>query len=186
MANDRVSKALGEKFSFSIANASGATMIVAILAAMFDTLKITLTEGAPNTAVLSFNEPAKIVSAGYPCDAVLDDGTIATSLVATAMSSKKSIRQFREYIKENPRIMIDMIIQATIPAQFNETIEVIKYSPLIGSLAQELNINGFKSVDQISTDKVEIKNIGLEMAFDTLMLLPVPTGCTTTITFKFS
>lgn len=186
MANERVSKALGEKFSFSVTNSSGATKVIAILAAFFDTLKITLAEGAPNTAVLSFNEPAKIVSAGYACDAVLDDGTITTGVVATAMNLKKSIRQFREYVKENPRILIDMTIQATIPAQFNETVEVIKYSPLIGSLAQELSLNDFKSVDQISTDKVNINALGLEMAYDTLMLLPVPTGCTTTITFKFS
>lgn len=186
MANDRVSRALGEKFSFSIANTSGATKVIAILAAFFDTLNLVLTEGEPNIAVVSFNNPAKIVSAGYACDAVLDDGTIATGVVATAMNLKKSIRQFREYVKENPRILIDMTIQATIPAQFNETVEIIKYSPLIGSLAQELSINGFKGVDQFSTDKVVIPNIGLEMAYDTLILMPVPTGCTTTITFKFS
>jgi hypothetical protein len=102
------------------------------------------------------------------------------------MNSKKSIRQFRAYIRENPRILVDMTVQATIPAQFNETMEVIKYSPLIGSLAQEISLNEFKSVDQYSTDKININAVGLEMAFDTLILLPVPTGCTTTITFKFS
>lgn len=181
-ANDRVSRALGEKFSYSITNTSGAIVVIALLAAFFNTLQ--LTEGAPN--VVSFNNPAEIVSAGYACDAVLDDGTIAPGVVATAINLKKSIRQFREYVKENPRILLDMTIQASIPAQFNQTIEIIKYSPLIGSLAQELSINGFKGVDQFSNDKVIIPNIGLEMAYDTLMLLPVPTGCTTTITFKFS
>jgi hypothetical protein len=186
MANERVSKALGERFSFSVANTSGATKVVSILAAFFDTLKITLAEGAPNTAVLSYNDAGRIAAAGYPCDAVIDDGTILTGVVATAMNLKKSIRQFRDYVKENPRILIDMTVQATIPAQFNETIEVIKYSPLIGSLAQYLPLNDFRSVDQISTDKVNINAVGLEMAYDTLMLLAIPTGCTTTISFKFS
>ena len=186
MANERVSKALGEKFAFSIANTSGATVVIAILAAFFDTLKLSLTEGTPNTAVLSYSDAGRIVSAGYPCTAVMDDGTIATNVVATAMNSKKSIRQFKDYIKENPRILIDMTVQATIPAQFNETIEVVKYSPLIGSLAQSLSLNEFKSVDQQSTDKININNVNLEMAYDTLMLLPVPTGCTTTVSFKFS
>jgi len=182
MGNERVTKALGEKFSFSITNTSGAIVVIALLAAMFNTLQ--LTEGAPNT--ISFNNASEIAAAGYPCDAVVDDGTIMTGVVATAMNLKKSIRQFREYVKENPRILIDMTIQATIPAQFNQTMEVIKYSPLLGSLAQELSLNDFKSVDQFSTDKVNINAIGLEMAYDTLMLLPIPTGCTTTITWKFS
>ena len=182
MANERVSKALGEKFSFSITNTSGATVVIALLAAFFNTLQ--LTEGTPNA--VSFNNASEIVAAGYNCDAVLDDGTIKAGVVATASNLKKSIRQFREYVKENPRILIDMTIQATIPAQFNQTMEVIKYSPLIGSLAQELSLNDFKSVDQISTDKVNINALGLEMAYDTLMLLPVPTGCTTTVILKFS
>lgn len=182
MGNERVTKALGEKFSFSVTNTSGAIVVIALLAAMFNTLQ--LTEGTPNT--ISFNNASEIAAAGYPCDAVVDDGTIMTGVVATAMNLKKSIRQFREYIKENPRILIDMTIQATIPAQFNQTMEVIKYSPLLGSLAQELSLNDFKTVDQFSTDKVNINAIGLEMAYDTLMMLPIPTGCTTTITFKFS
>ena len=182
MANERVSKALGEKFAFSITNTSGATVVIALLAAIFNTLQ--LVEGAPN--VVSFTNPTDIIAAGYPCDAVLDDGTIAVGVVCTAMNAKKSIRQFREFVKNNPRVCVDMTVQATIPAQFNQTMEVIKYNPFIGALAQELSFNEFKSIDQQATDKININGIGLEMAFDTLCLLPVPTGCTTTITLKFS
>lgn len=186
MSNERISKALGEKFSFSITNTSGATKVIAILAAFFDTLKITLADGPPVTGVLSFNDPAKIVSAGYACDAVLDDGTIGVGVVATAMNLKKSIRQFREYVAQNPRILIDMSIGATNPAQFNETIEVIKYTPLIGPLSQDFSLSEFRSVDQIAVDKINVLRIGLELAYDTLMLVPVPTGCTTTFIMKFS
>jgi len=186
MANERVSKALGEKFSFSIANTSGATKVIALLAAIFDTYMLTLAEGAPNTFTYGQNNPAAIVAAGFTCDAVLDDGTILSGVVGTAGNSKRTIRQFREFVKENPRICIDMTIQATIPAQFNQTMEVVKYTPLIGFYHEELNLNDFKSVDQYSTDKIVIPGVNLEMAFDTLLLLPVPTGCTTTISYKFS
>jgi len=186
MANDKVTKALGEKFTFSISNTSGAVKVIALLAAFFDTLAITLTEGTPNTAVLAWNSPAKIVSAGYTCDAVLDDGTIAPNVVCTSMNPKKSIRQFKDYIRENPRVCVDITIQATLPDQFNQTVEVIKYTPLIGALNQELSLNDFKSVDQYSTDKINLNNVQVEMSFDTLLLMPVPTGCTTTVTFKFS
>ncbi len=164
MANERVSKALGEKFSFLIKNTSGATVLIALLAAFYDTLSIALTEGVPNTAVLGYKNPAAITAAGHACNAVLDDGTILPGVLCTAISNKNSIRQFREYVKENPWILIDMTIQATTPDQFNQIIEVVKCSPLTGNVSQELNLNDFKSVDQISTDKVNINNLNLEMA----------------------
>jgi len=182
MANDRVSKALGERFSFTIANTSGALKTIAILAAFFDTLL--LVEGAPN--VISWTNPAAIVAAGYACDAVLDDGTILVNVVATASNSKMSIRQFREYIKNNPRVLVDMSVQASNVAAFNQTMEVIKCSPLQGSAPQYLPLTEFRSVDQTSQDKINVNAIGLEMAYDTLMLLPVDNGHTVTISFKFS
>lgn len=186
MANDRVSKALGERFSFTIANTSGALKVIAILAAFFDTFNLTLTEGAPNTWVKAETNPAAIVAAGFACDVVLDDGTIATNVVATASNSKMSIRQFREYIKNNPRVLIDMSVQANNVAAFNQTMEVIKCSPLQGSAPQYLPLTEFRSVDQTSQDKINVNQLGLEMAYDTLMLLPVENGHTVTVSFKFS
>jgi len=186
MANERMTKALGERFAFTIANTSGATKVVAILAAFFDTLKIVLTEGTPNVVAISHASPDAIVAGGYACDGVLDDGTFITGVTASSSNSKMSIRQFREYIKANPRILVDMSVQANNVAAFNETIEVVKCSPLIGSAPQYLPLSEFRSVDQTSTDKINVNQIGLEMAYDTLMLVPVLTGHTVTISFKFS
>lgn len=177
----RVAKALGEKFTFTLKNNTGATKVVAILAAFFDTL--TLVEGAPNT--FKQTNAAAIAAAGYSCDAVLDDGTIITDLSASSANSRKSIRAFREFIKTGGAVCVDMDVQANNAAAFNEVIEVVKCTPLTGEKSEYLHLSEFMSVDQSSTSKINARGLDLEMSGDTLMLLPVQNGHEVTITFKF-
>jgi hypothetical protein len=190
MANERVLKALGERFSFTVTNNTGAKKVIAILAAMFDTLVIAGTANTTTGALTltkAYTDPAAIVAAGYACDHVLDDGTIITDLVAASGNSEMTIRQFREFIKTGGgKVLVDMSVQANNGAAFNETIKVIKVTPLGGSKPEYLPLGDFKSVDQSATDKIEVKGVELEMAYDTLMLLPVATGHSVTISFRFS
>lgn len=190
MANERVLKALGESFRFSVKNTTGAKVVVAILAAMFDTLVVAGTANTTTGALTltkAYTDASEIVNAGYQCAYVLDDGTIATNLVAASGNSEMSIRQFREFIKTSGgKVLVDMSVQATNAAQFNETIKVVKVSPLGGSKPDYLPLSRFKSVDQTATDKIEVKGVELEMAFDTLMLLPIPNGCEVSIDLIFS
>lgn len=188
MAQDQVSKALGEQFRFTIANSTGATKVVAILAAFFDTLLITADTNASThvtTITKKYTDASEIVAAGYACDYVLDDGTIATSLTCTPANSKFTVRAFREYIKQQGKVMVDMTVQANNVAAFNGVIEVVKASAVSGAAPQYLPLNDFLSVDQTSTTKVNLRNVGLEMTFDTLMLLPIQTGHEITIAFRF-
>lgn len=176
-----VSKALGERFTFTINNATAGKLVIAILAAFFDT--ITLTEGTPNT--IKYTNPAAIVAAGLSCDHVLDDGTIITNLTATSANSKKSIKAFREYIKHNGRLIDEITIQANNAAAFNEVMEVIKCSPLGANLSQDLPLSVFYSVDQSLTTKINVRNLGLEIGYDTVLLLPVNAGHEVTISMTF-
>lgn len=184
--NQRVSKALGESFSFTLKNTTGALVVVAILAACFDTLALTLTEGAPNTVAIQYTNAAEIVAAGYACDHVLDDGTIVSGLVASSSNSSMTIRHFREYMKQGGRVLVDMSVQANNVAAFNQTLKVVKTNPLQGSAPQFLPLNRFRSVDQSSTDKVNVNNLNLEMTYDTLMLLPIAEGHEVTLDMIFS
>lgn len=189
MAADRVQKALGERFSFTLTNSSGARKIVALLAAFLPTLLLTADgEGSPN--LISYNDPSEVVKAGYACDAVLDDGVILgtaqAGITATATNSKMNIRQFVNYIKSQPRILIDLTIQASNVAAFNEVIEVAKLSPLVGAGSQYLPLSEFLSVDQQSSTKINIYGVNISMMYDTLMLLPVQDGHSLTISMRFS
>lgn len=184
MAADRVSKALGERFSFTINNASASSIVVAILAAFLDTLKIRMV--GPDNAVTSYTDPAAIVAAGYACDVVLDDGVILPNVTVTAANSKMNIRQFRNYIASQPRVLVDLTIQANNAEAFNNVIEVCKLSPLQGSGSQYLPLSDFLSIDQQQTNKININGVNLSMMFDTLMLMPVSAGHILTVSMKFS
>ena len=183
--NKRVSKALGEKFTFTLKNNTGVTKTVAILAAFFNTLKVvSAADGSP--AAISETNAAAITAAGFPCDYVLDDGTIATDLIASSANSKMSIRAFKEYIKQGGRMLVDMSVRANNAAAFEKTMEVVKCSPLKGSAPQYLPLTDFKSVDQSADDKIVVRDLNLEMSYDTLMLLPIEDGHEVTISFGFA
>jgi hypothetical protein len=189
MALDRVSKALGERFSFSIVNAGATTVIIALLAGFLDTLKITAVTDAGThvtTVTKTWTDSAEVVKAGYACDCVLDDGVIYPSVTATASNSKMNIRQFVRYIKSQPRVLVDLTIQASSDAAFNAVLEVAKLTPLQGSGSQTMALSDFLSVDQQSTNKINITGVNLSMMYDTLMLLPVYAGHTLTFNMKFS
>ncbi len=183
--NERVTKALGEKLVFTIKNTSGAAKVVALLAAYFSTLLVTAgAEGAAST--VQYSNPAGIVGAGYACDAVVDDGTFAPGLTCVTASSKKAYRAFREYIKSQGRLVIDMSVQANNVAAFNGSMEVITCSPLIGDQTQTLYLSEFYSVDQSSTSKINVKDMNLALDYDKLILLPIQDGHEITFTLKFS
>lgn len=176
-----LSKALGDKFTFTIANATAGAVVIALFAAFFDTLK--LTEGTPNT--IAYTNPAAIVAAGFTCDHVLDDGTIATNITATSANSKRSIRQLREYVKLNGVKVTDMSVQASNVAAFNEVLEVVTVTPLNGPVVQELSLNQFRSEYQSANDKISVKDLGLVLDCNKLVMLRVQAGHSVTLNLQF-
>jgi hypothetical protein len=189
MSNERVTKALGEKMVFTIKNTSGAVKVVALLAAFFDTLLVTATANDAATPVVTvvhkYSNPAQIVAAGYACDAVVDDGTFGPGLECITASSKKAYRAFREYIKNQGRLVLDMSIQANNVAAFNGSMEVITCSPLIGDTTQTMYLSEFYSIDQSSTSKINVNAMNLALDYDKLILLPIQNGHEITFTMKF-
>ena len=181
MANQRVVKALGESFSFTLTNSSGAAKVIAITAAFFNTLL--LVEGAPNT--YKYTNPAEIVAAGYACDGVLDDGTVITGVTATTDNSQKSIRSFRRFIERVGSTVIDMDVQGSNVDVFNSVMKVVTVNPYGGDNVEFLKLNKFLSVDQSSTSKIVTGELGLDLGPEVLTLLPIGDGRTITITFNF-
>jgi len=186
MAN--INNVRGEKFIFTIANASGSTKVIALLAAFFDTLKLTSTyvDGThADTQVLAYSNPAQIVAAGYACDAVADDGTIATSVTCTASNSKKTVRAFREYLKLNSRALRGMSIQTNLLASWNQTLEVIQATPLEGSKSTYIPLTALRDGLSNLNDVVSLDGEGLVLGEDTLMLCPILDGASLTFSFWF-
>lgn len=186
MANEQMTKALGEQFRFTIKNTTGAALVVAILAAFFDTLLVTATEDAGEVTVKKqYTDASAIVGAGYACDYVVDDGVIIPGLVCTPSNSKFSFRAFREYIKQQGKVLVDMSVQANNVAAFNGVLEIVKCTAVKGAASDYLPLSEFYGVDQTSTSKINLRNVGMEMTFDSLMLMPIENGHEVTIAFKF-
>ncbi|MEI7736863.1 MAG: hypothetical protein WCI49_15450 [Ferruginibacter sp.] len=182
MAN--INNVRGEKFIFTLKNATGTDKVVALLAAGFDTLK--LTEGTPNVA--SFTNAAEIVKAGYTCDFVVDDGVIdatGSDLVCTPANSKMTYRAFRQYINQNSRVLKGMSIQTNNLAAFNQTLEIVNVSPLTGSTPTYIPLVALRDGMSNLNDVVNLDGEGLTLGFDTLMLVPILEGHQLTITFWF-
>jgi len=183
---NRVVTALGNKFAFTVANTSGGAVIVALLAAYFNTLAAVAPAGVGDPIVFNHWNPAAIVGAGYACNVVADDGTPIPNVVCTAAIPAFTIRQFREYVKLSGGLVCkELVIQANNVDVFEQIITVIKTTPLSGSAPQYLQLSDFKSVDQQANDKIVIRNIDMELAFDTLMLMTIANNRTVTFSFKF-
>jgi hypothetical protein len=178
----------GDKYIFTITNGTGADKIVALLAAFYDTLKLVLTEGAPNTFVLNQTNPAEVVKAGYACDAVVDDGiiiTAGTNLVCTPINAKKTYRAFRKFIQQQSKVVRGMSIQANNLAAFNQTMDIVQCSPLGGDVTTSIPLVALRDGMSNLNDVVTLDGTGLAIGFDTLILLPVLNGHQLTITFWF-
>lgn len=179
--NERLNSALGDKFTFTLANTSGASKTIAILPANFQTLA--LVEGAPN--VISYRNPAGIVAAGFACHHALDDGTLEANLTATADIPEMTIREFLQEIKLIGKTCVTITVQANNPDVFNKAFKVMKRTAMQGSAWQYLQFNGFRSIDQVATDKIVLKNVNLDMASDTLLLFTIDNTRTVSFTFEF-
>jgi len=173
---------LGEKFIVTITNGSASDVVLALLAAYFDTHDQT-------GATAKQHDPAEIVRAGFACDAVIDDGDIigagATAVKATSANSKMTIRAFREYLKHNSRVVKAMSVQASNVAAFNTTMEIVTVSPLTGSQPQYMPLAALRDRYTTLSDVIDVDTSGLVLGFDKLVLLPVAAGHQVTITFWF-
>ncbi len=180
--NERLLSSLGDKMTFTIANTTGASKTIAILPANFQTLF--LTEGAPN--LISYKNPAGIVSAGIACDWVLDDGTLVANLTATADIPEMTIREFIKEVQTMGKTCINITVQSANSDVFNKSLKLMKRTALQGSSWKYLTFNTFRSVDQTATDKIVLKGVNIEMGPDTLMLFTIDTGRTVSFTFEFA
>ena len=182
--DNKVIKAAGKKFGFTLANASGAAIVIALLAGIFDTAKVTAA-GSPLAYTVAQTDITHLNSAGYAVGAVADDGTIATSVTATAAFSKFSIRQFREYVKLNGLVVKSITIQASNTDVFNNGMEVINHNPLEGPTTQYIDLSTFKSVNQEDSTKIVMENLNMPIDNETIIKMTLPASRQVNILFQF-
>lgn len=177
---------IGRKFAFTINNATGSDKVIALTHANFQTMTFDLSEGTPNTLdALKFIDATEIKKVYPDVDHALDDGIIVTDLTASSGSSKKTIRQFLEWIKYNPRTCKRFSIAADNASFYNNELVVAKSSPIENKGEELIDLKQYYGRMQFNSDRIDIED--LEIVFDQnlMMYINVPNGREVTFTFYF-
>jgi hypothetical protein len=176
-----------KQFSLTIANASASNYDVVLIPAYFDTLAVTTTFADPTyTSTPKYTNTAEIVAAGFTnVDAVVDDGTIATSLTATAGNSRFTIRAFLNFIRLNPMLVRKLTVAANNTDVYERVITVTRCNPGGNQGDEFINLSDFFAVNQYNEDKIVINDLDMEISDETLVVMPVYASRTVTITFHF-
>lgn len=171
------------QFSLTLANTSGATKNIALLPAYFDTQSVT-SAAADSAATVKRSSATQISAAGFSCDAVIDDGTITTGVTATAASSKFKIRDFLRYILLNPTLLKKLTIASANTDAYEKTLLICRVNPTGNQGEEYIHLTNFFNVQQYNDDKIVVP-VEMELSDEILMILPIDTARTLTITFHF-
>jgi len=156
-------------FGFSINNALTTRQVIAL---------------TPSFLLTAANIAAYL---GQTVDGVLTDGTIKTSVTATALQTKRKIAFLQEFIKNNPTRITEMVVQADNDGQLEEQIVLAQVSPFRDLANNVLLLTNYVDPRQLNTKKAVIP-LALEfpqfqLDDQNIILLPVTPG-TVKVTFK--
>lgn len=184
--NNSVMKALGHKFQFKLYNAGSSDLTVALLAGPFFCLGASTSYSSPNYTTTVHQHDTTNIKLNYSdVDAIADDGTPYTNLTCTALNSAFKVRDFREFVRQNPQTLRELHIAADNVEVYNEQITVSQWTPLTKAADQFLILSEFFRPDQYQTGKIIIPNIDLVLSDQTVMIMNIPDGRTVTFTFLF-
>ncbi len=176
---------LNKKFAFKLTNASGSTKKVALIPGNYRTLGVDANkEDAPATT--HYHNVAEMVLAGFDVDAILDDGTIATSVVGSPIDAKFTIRHFLEYLKSgNVEVIKSITIQADDKSAYESQITVSESSPFGRNAESTINLTDYFGVSQFQDKKIVIDNVPIQATDNTILIMPIDTGRELIITYNF-
>lgn len=187
-----MTQVVGNKFAFKIANTNESTdKVVALLPGNLDTLGYTVVQsGTTPFAVESVtahqHNKTALVAYGIAVDAVLDDGTIDTSLVATPKNSQYKIRHFREYVKFNPQWLTELTIEASNKDVFEQDLFLRQDSPLQGTGLKQISLSDYLNVMQNQENKIVIPMGNVPLGDETIMYMNIPAGRTVNFYMKMT
>ena len=198
ITNDAVNvkAGLGKTFGFIVKNPSKTDAVtVALLSGHYDTADYSVVSATVGgTVKKSYSNPAVLVEAGYPCDAVLDDGLRALpsskgtgKIEMTPVDPKHSISSFIQYIKTNPMALKGLRIVASDEEAFDSCITVASSSPFDRGAEKTIQLSDFVSSFQFKNDRItiDLSSDQLELSDITMLFAVIPADTTMKFFLKF-
>lgn len=190
--SELTNKSLGKSFRLKVVNTTGDDKVMAFFGGYISTTGQTITQaGVDPFAVSAIVEHqhniAGLNAAGVTVDHVADDGILEPNFVCTPMESKNKIRDFREYVKHTPLVLMSLTITADNKSYFDESLVWGILSPLIKqNQEQAQQLEPFFNTFQSQDNKIVINfEGGLIIDHHRLMYGNIPNGRTITYTFNF-
>lgn len=159
----------GVQFGFNIKNNTGAQKTICINPAYISTMLV-------SGANVLFTKASEISAAGYPVDAVIDDGTIldggaGATVVVTPSRSTSKVRDFLNFVKRNPTRITKMEISAGARAQLEFFITKYPINPFIRERESYINVGEFIKETNNIDNKVTITGNPLQFDDQSLIIM---------------
>ena len=145
------------------------------------------TGAAVNDIIMEYNSIKNIIAAGHNVDAVFDDGIILAAsasqqLTVEATGTNALVRQFLQYLKENPTIFAGMHIVADNTAAFEVDLRLRRISPFKVYDEERIPFQDAFKPENRNVEKIVVQR-EFQLDGNTLGILTVPGNTTMTITF---
>jgi len=164
-----------------IVNNSAAACIVALTPGPFDVLGITLTEGAPNTAVLHYHDKSKIVASGITVDAVADDAVVLTDVTVSCPDANKTVREFLNWIKSIPVRVPRIKVSSNNADAYTSDFELYQVKPYDQNTRDNIITSDFFKTSQQNDKSINVTS-PITLSAESVLLYTVPAKVGTTAT----
>ena len=141
---------------------------------------------ASGDAVTKYDNPEELKLAGFPIDAVLDDGIIykdATGIVSITAPDTSRVRFFREYLKSNPSRVVKMSFTSTDKAFFDTPVVLQEASPYKKNGEDRIELQDYFEPGQFQDNKIVVTK-GFQLDDVTVAYMTLPAGTTVSATLN--
>ena len=193
-ADPNVDAGIDSFYMFTVKNNSESNNAsVALVPAYFDTERLVIDNGA---VIKTYDNIDALNQAGYMVDGVLADGTAnytskvtgkKVNLTCSANDPTKTIKQFLDYIKLNPKHLKHLDIISSQANNWTNNIAVTFCNPFFDNKVQRINMNTFFSRFQYQNDRIGIDFKDNPLEFSDLLLFTyvIPAGATMQFVLTF-
>lgn len=187
-------EALKSSVTFNIKNVTpngqaDADKKLALLPGIYDTSKF-VQDGTSKLVVMSLNNPANLVNAGYNVDEVADDwGNDATGYIQVVGQKRAKFRDLLNAVQRVGMTVSRIVIQNKVSSQaiYDQEIEIARTVLGAKGSTDFIQLQDYVKTDQYDRTKIEIDLSGnpLVLTPEVFLAIGVPSGAEFSIQFVF-
>lgn len=183
-----------KRFRFTIENTTAVEKVIVLTPGSFPVLRVMVPDpttkeydavggaklvSVDGNPVIMYDNPSELVKAGFPVDAVLDDGIIykdAEGSVSVTAPDTSRVRFLREYLKSNPSRVVRMSFTSTLKEFFDTPLVLQEVSPYRRNGEDRIELQDYFKPGQYQDNKIVVDK-GFQLDDVTVAYMTIPAGC---------